>query len=148
MKHIHISIERQTLQLKENHTLINEYIISSAKNGIGSSEGSYCTPIGKFFVDEKHGYNAPPYTIFKSRQPQKIWDKTQTNEDLILSRILWLQGCSVDNANTKQRYIYIHGTNHEDLLGTPHSCGCIRMATKDVIELYEKVSIGTSVTIE
>ena len=148
MKHIHISIEQQTLQLNDDHTLINEYIISSAKNGIGSTEGSYCTPIGKFFVDEKHGYNAPPYTIFKSRQPQEIWDKTQNDGDLILSRILWLQGSSTDNANTKQRYIYIHGTNHEDLLGTPHSCGCIRMANKDVIELYEQVSIGTSVTIE
>ena len=47
--------------------------------------------------------------------------------DLVLTRILWLEGGDPENANTKSRYIYIHGTNQENLLGTPASHGCIRI---------------------
>ncbi len=52
-----------------------------------------------------------------------------------------------DNANTFDRYIYIHGTNQETLLGTPASHGCVRMSNPDVVEVYNLVPEGTLVEI-
>ena len=65
-----------------------------------------------------------------------------------MSRILWLDGSDEHNANTRDRYIYIHGTRHEDKIGTPASCGCVRMRNADVIELFDLVDEGTPVVIE
>jgi lipoprotein-anchoring transpeptidase ErfK/SrfK len=64
-----------------------------------------------------------------------------------LSRILWLDGVEGHNANTRHRFIYIHGTKHEDKIGQPDSHGCIRMRKADVIELYDLVDVGTPVRI-
>ena len=64
-----------------------------------------------------------------------------------MSRILWLDGCEEHNANTRDRFIYIHGTKHEDKIGTPASHGCIRMRNTDVIELFELVHKTTPVVI-
>jgi lipoprotein-anchoring transpeptidase ErfK/SrfK len=52
-----------------------------------------------------------------------------------------------ENANSYQRYIYIHGTNHEDRIGTPASHGCVRMKNSDVAELYDLIPLGSSVQI-
>jgi len=145
--HLNISVSQQSLEIRQNNNTIKLFSISSATNGIGSQEGSYCTPIGNFIISEKHGYNAPSCTIFKSRQPQGVWQGEQGCGDLVLSRILWLQGTDSHNLNSKERYIYIHGTNHEDLIGFPHSCGCIRMKNTDVIELYDLIDINTRVLI-
>lgn len=146
MNHIQISISQQTLSFYSRSTT-KVYSISSAANGIGNEEGSHCTPVGNFIIAEKHGIHAPLHTIFKARKPMGVWDQQTTGHDLILSRILWLEGADPDNLNTKQRYIYIHGTNHEDLIGAPHSCGCIRMKNEEVVDLYEVVEIGTPVKI-
>jgi lipoprotein-anchoring transpeptidase ErfK/SrfK len=70
------------------------------------------------------------------------------DEDLILTRILWLEGLDPGNANTRDRFIYIHGTNHEDRIGQPDSHGCIRMRGPDLVELFERVEIGTPVVIK
>ena len=99
-------------------------------------------------VKEKHGDNAALGTIFKARQPVGLWTPDQvTDDDLILSRILWLEGMEKRNANTFQRYIYIHGTNDERHIGRPASHGCIRLKNRDVVELYELTPIGTQVWI-
>jgi lipoprotein-anchoring transpeptidase ErfK/SrfK len=148
MKHIAISIEHQSLVLLNNDKKIASYPISSAANGVGFEEGSHKTPLGQFKIDEKHGFNAPLNTIFNGRQPKGTWQGETGLGDLILTRILWLAGLEEQNANTKQRYIYIHGTNHEELIGSPQSCGCIRMKNKHVLELYSLVGIGTKVVIE
>lgn len=70
-----------------------------------------------------------------------------SGDDLVMSRILWLDGLDQQNANTHSRYIYIHGTNHEEAIGQPASHGCIRMRNADVAELYEMVEVGTPVVI-
>lgn len=147
MKKILIHIQGQCLQLLDGDKVIHYYDISSALNGTGSEEGSYKTPLGAFLIDEKHGFKAPRGTIFKARKTAGIWSGEKEDGDLILSRILWLKGLDESNTNTKQRYIYIHGTNHEDKIGVPHSCGCIRMKNTDVIHLYDIVSLGTRVEI-
>lgn len=149
MRSILITIRDQSLALLDGEHEIARYSISSAKNGLGTSEGSYKTPLGDFIVSEKHGENAPIYTIFKGRKAVGEWEPEQRCEDdLVTSRILWLDGTDRQNSNTKLRYIYIHGTNHEDKLGTPHSCGCIRMNNKDIIELFDNVTENTPVRIQ
>lgn len=114
---------------------------------MGVREGSLRTPTGHFQIAAKIGEGLPCHTILRGRQPAGIWDGTDREGDLILSRILWLDGLDADNANTKDRYIYIHGTHREDLLGQPASHGCVRMAIADIIELFGMVAEGTRVDI-
>lgn len=127
------------------------YPISTAKKGLGEEKNSFKTPRGLFKICEKIGENShkkePKYTIFTARKPVAIWDKKPTDEDLILSRILWLDGIESRNKNTKQRYIYIHGTNDEKNIGTPNSMGCVRMLNTDIIDLFTMVEIGDVVKI-
>jgi L,D-transpeptidase YbiS len=67
--------------------------------------------------------------------------------DLITSRILWLDGLDEENALTRERYIYIHGTNQEQLIGQAASSGCIRMRNADVVRLFDLVGVGALVEI-
>ncbi len=105
------------------------------------------TPLGKFRVAEKIGAGAKPGTIFKARVAVKAKEPLPDTEDFVTSRILWLDGLGKRNANTHDRFIYIHGTRREDKIGTPDSHGCIRMRNDDVIELFDLVPEGTAVTI-
>ena len=89
----------------------------------------------------------PGGTIFRSRVPLGPEDPLPSTEDLVMSRILWLDGLDDHNANTRDRFIYIHGTRHEDKIGTPASHGCIRMRNTDVVELFELVDETTPVVI-
>ena len=145
--HIYISIGEQKLRLFEGDALVAEYVVSSAANGIGFEEGSYCTPTGRFEVSEKIGDGEALGTIFKSRKPMGVWDGTPSDDDMILSRILRLNGLDAENANSMERYIYIHGTNHEALLGEPASHGCIRMANADIVELFDRIELGAPLLI-
>ena len=145
---IYISIHDQRLTLKEGESLISTYPVSTSRFGIGTEEGSMKTPIGRFRVAEKIGGNMPSGTIFRSRVPLNPEDPLPTTEDLVMSRILWLDGMDEYNANTRDRFIYIHGTKHEDKIGSPVSHGCIRMRNADVMELFDLVHENTPVVIE
>lgn len=143
-----MSIARQELQLTEGDRVIAVWPVSTSKFGPGTEPGSHRTPTGRFRVVERHGDGAPPGTIFKSRQPVGLWNPGEaTDEDFVLTRILWLEGLEAHNANTKDRYIYIHGTNQEDLIGQPASIGCVRMRNADVAALYDLVPQGVEVEI-
>lgn len=143
-----VSIDDQRLDLVEDNQVVASYPVSTATKGVGFVDGSYRTPIGRFRVAEKVGHDEIPGTVFRSREPQGLWlPGNLTNEDLILTRILRLDGLDAANANTLDRNIYIHGTNREDLLGTPASHGCIRMRNAEVLELFRKVPEGTLVVI-
>jgi L,D-transpeptidase YbiS len=146
---LEISVGEQRLRLRENGTLVMTCAISTSKWGLGSKSGSNQTPVGRFRVAEKHGAGAPIGTIFRSRKPAGRWNPRGPviPDDLITSRILWLDGREKHNRNTHQRFIYLHGTNQEHLLGTPHSHGCIRLANRDIIELFDRVPVGTEVVI-
>ena len=145
--HIYVSISEQSLRLYRGSEVVAEYVISSSTNGIGFEEGSYCTPTGRFEVSEKIGDGELPGTIFKSRKPVGVWNGEPSDHDLVLTRVLRLHGLDAENANSMDRYIYVHGTNQEDLLGQPASCGCIRMANKDVIDLFDKIEVGVPLVI-
>jgi lipoprotein-anchoring transpeptidase ErfK/SrfK len=86
--------------------------------------------------------------IFKSRQPTGEIGRADDAGDHVTTRILWLDGLDAENANTKDRYIYIHGTNAEHLIGTPASHGCVRLSNADVIDLFDNVIEGSEVNIE
>lgn len=146
---IHISIDDQLLTLSDGDEVIREYPISSGEKGVGFTNGSYRTPTGQFRICEKIGYEQPLGTIFEKREPVGIWAPGDSVEgDLITSRILRLDGMDVQNKNTLERCIYIHGTNNEELIGVPASHGCIRLSNIDVIELFDLTPLDTEVYIE
>ena len=148
MKNIHISIRDQRLTVMEGETPIRSYPVSTSRFGIGTEEGSMKTPTGRFQVAEKIGGGLPSDAVFQSRVPLKPEDPLPPTEDFVMSRILWLDGLDEHNANTRDRFIYIHGTRHEDKIGMPASHGCIRMRNIDVVDLFELVDEGAHVTIE
>ena len=142
-----IDIEHQTLVLRNDARVIAVYPVSSSRFGVGSEVGSFRTPTGRFRIFEKFGDGAIPWMIFKGRIPTGETARPGGEQDLVLSRILWLEGLEEENRNTRERYIYIHGTNQEDLIGTPASHGCIRLKNHDMIDLYNRVETGTEVRI-
>jgi len=144
---IDISIPEQRLTLKRGDATLRSYPISTSRFGVGTAEGSFKTPIGRFRVAEKIGGDTPSGTIFRGRVPLEPNDPLPATDDLVMSRILWLDGLDQDNANTRDRFIYIHGTKHEDKIGRPASHGCIRMRNADVIELFDLVDAETPVVI-
>ncbi len=143
-----VSIARQEMLLRDKSgALVRRYPVSTSGFGLGSEPGSNRTPLGRFRIVQKIGHGAPPRTIFRSRRIVGSWDGGEATEDYVLTRILWLDGMEEENANTFARYIYIHGTNQEGLIGTPASHGCIRLRNEDVVELFDHVDLGTEVVI-
>ena len=154
---IDIDISQQRLYLKKNDDLIKSYPISSSKYGEGSTENSNMTPLGLHVIKEKIGTDVPINTLFISRINTKRTvnienSRNKTKDDHITSRILWLDGLEEGinkgkGVDSYSRYIYIHGTHEEGLIGEKASHGCIRMLNNDVIDLYNYVNIGTEVYI-
>ncbi|MCX7826666.1 MAG: L,D-transpeptidase [Verrucomicrobiae bacterium] len=155
-----VSVDRQRLVLCRPGLPPLEWPVSTSKFGVGNQQGSYCTPTGLHRIAEKIGRGMPLNTVFKNRlpvEPPPIGDPQSNTsydlgDDLIMSRILWLTGCEPGinqggNVDSHDRYIYIHGTNQEERIGTPASHGCIRMRRADVAELFEMVEVGTPVMI-
>jgi lipoprotein-anchoring transpeptidase ErfK/SrfK len=146
---IDVSVAEQKLTLFIDGLVAATFPISTSKFGLGSAEDTYRTPLGAFQIKEKIGGDQPIRTIFKSRLPEGNWDPGDlVDDDLVLSRILWLDGVEAENANTYDRYIYIHGTNQEELIGQPASHGCVRMRNADMVEVYDLVDPQTPVFID
>src|SRR5947208_12096836 len=112
--HIHVSVRNQELRLRRGRKIIRRYPVSTSRFGLGSEEGSNKTPLGRFRVGDKIGDATPIGTIFLGRIALKPDDPLPPTEDLVLSRILWLDGLESHNSNTRARFIYIHGTKHEN----------------------------------
>ncbi len=144
---ININISKQILVYKGK-----SYSVSTAKNGIGEVENSFCTPTGKFKIVEKIGANLELGSVLVNREStgemyNTVLAKKFPDRDWILTRILWLDGIEVHNKNTKNRYIYIHGSPDETPMGIPGSKGCIRMHNLDVVDLFENIQTGEDVVI-
>ncbi|WP_423681197.1 L,D-transpeptidase family protein [Undibacterium sp. WLHG33] len=149
MQHrIVVSVPEQKMRLFDNGKLIATYTISTAKRGIGDLPDSYMTPGGKMEIAEKFGAGMPVGTAFKDRVPTgEIVAIDAPGRDPVVTRILWLRGTEERNQHAYQRYIYIHGTPQESLLGNPASYGCIRMRSADIVELFDKVGVGAEVFV-
>jgi phosphoserine phosphatase len=147
-RRLEVSIDDQTLNVMEGDSCIRQFSVSTAAKGMGFVEGSYRTPAGRFVISEKIGDGEVIGTIFKERIPVGRWNEGDVcPSDLVLTRILRMEGLDPENANSLQRNIYIHGTNGEDKIGQPASQGCVRLSNLDVIELFDLVDVGTEVLI-
>ena len=155
---ISIDVPGQTLTLyNEGGDVLMQTQVSTAKNGVGEQMGSNCTPRGEHIVRAKIGTAQPLNTVFVSRRPTAETYSPELGalypqRDWILTRILWLSGLEpgknrLGDVDTMRRYIYIHGAPDEDQMGVPSSHGCIKMRNQEVIDLFDRVPLGTPVTI-
>ena len=152
-----ISVAEQKMYHIKEDKILDSYVISSSSYGVGNKAGSNKTPLGLHKVKDKFGNETPLNgrmvgRVFYGQIAQVYSDTTRSKTDDITSRILWLDGLEDElnkgeGIDSYNRFIYIHGTSEEGRLGTPSSHGCIRMKNKAVIELYDKINIGTLVLI-
>ena len=152
-----VRISTATLQFFRNGELVKSYVVSTSKRPPSNIKNSMGTPRGLHEIAERIGAGQPPGMVFKSRVPtgrhfSEVLEREPRNENLITSRILWLRGLEPGvnrggEVDTYERYVYIHGTNHEARLGEPLSAGCVLMRNLDIVELYEEVRVGDMVWI-
>ena len=154
---IRIDAAKQELTVLDGERVVKRYSVSTAKNGLGEKNGSFCTPRGKHIVRAKIGAGLPPGAVFVRRRPTgEVWTPEMharyPGRDWILTRILWLSGKErgknrLGDVDTMRRYIYIHGTPDTAQMGKPGSIGCVRMRNKDIVELFDLVPPYTPVEI-
>jgi L,D-transpeptidase YbiS len=155
---IGIDLGRQQMALEDaSGSIIRTYAVSTSKYGAGERNGSFCTPRGAHVIRARIGAGQPANTVFVRRRPTgEIWTPELyarfPGRDWILTRILWLSGREPGRnrwgeVDTMRRYVYIHGTHEYAELGKPGSIGCVRMANRDILELFEMVTVGTPVEI-
>jgi len=155
---IEVDLPTQTLTLYgDAGDVLRRYRVSTAKNGPGERNGSFCTPRGRHVIRAKIGADEPENTVFVRRRPTgERWSPAlqaqYPDRDWMLTRILWLSGCErgrnrLGEVDTMRRYIYIHGAPETAAMGEPGSIGCIRMRNADIVELFELVPPYTEVVI-
>lgn len=155
---IRIDIAAQALTLfDDTGEAQRSYRVSTARNGPGEKNGSFCTPRGHHVVRAKIGAGQPAGTVFVRRRPTgEVWSRELHDRfpgrDWILTRILWLSGCEpgfnrLGDVDTMRRYIYIHGSHELAEMGKPGSIGCVRMRNADIIELFDLLPCYSSVDI-
>ena len=145
---MHISVADQKMLVTDGGQPVASYPVSTSKFGLNSAPGSYGTPLGRHRVVKKIGHGLPPGAVFKSRRfTGEVLPVDAPGRDPIVTRILWLDGKERHNRNSYGRFIYIHGTPEERNIGLPVSYGCIRMRSRDVIALFDRVGLGARVDI-
>ncbi len=137
--------------------MLKRYLVSTAANGPGERQGSFCTPRGRHVIRAKIGAGQPENTVFVRRRPTgEVYTPelgaAHPERDWILTRILWLSGCEpgfnrLGEVDTMRRFIYIHGSPDTVEMGVPGSHGCVRMRNRDILELFDLVPVGTPVEI-
>lgn len=152
-----IDIQQQILMLLGHDNSLKQWPVSTAKAGVGNSQGSLQTPLGAHIIADKIGTDETLASIFTGRQASSevatiLNEPVCSATDQITSRILWLKGLEQGinlggKVDTYERFIYIHGTPEEGLIGTPASHGCIRMRNSDIIDLFDQVTVNTPVYI-
>jgi hypothetical protein len=160
-----VDVAAQRLWVLEEFVAVDVVRCSTAAAGLGENEGSFRTPRGWHGVSARIGDRLPPGAVLQSR----VWTgdrwspaeglidgagraNVSVGEDLVLTRVLWLEGREPGrnrggDVDTRARYIYIHGTNQPEALGTPASHGCIRVSCADVIRLHDRVGVDHAVWI-
>lgn len=155
---IAIDTRAQELTYRGEDGTTRRYPVSTSKHGLGETAGSFRTPRGRHLVRAKIGAGCPVGTVFVGRRPTgEIWSeelaRANPGRDFILTRILWLSGLEpgfnrLGDVDTMRRYIYIHGMPDTEPCGKPGSIGCIRMRNVDIVELFDRVAVGTEVVIQ
>jgi hypothetical protein len=145
---IMISVDEQRLALVEDGVVVRKFRVSTSKFGLGDNFGSYKTPLGRLRVCGKLGEDLPEGAVFKRRNfSGEVLSVNARGRDPIVTRILWLEGAEPCNQNARNRCIYIHGTPQERSIGKAISYGCVRMRSRDIVQIFDAVPVGTPVTI-
>jgi L,D-transpeptidase-like protein len=145
---IMISVAQQRLALVEDGLVVRKFPVSTSKFGLGDNFGSYKTPLGRLRVCGKLGGDLPEGAVFRHRSfSGEVLPVNARGRDPVVTRILWLEGAESCNHNARNRCIYIHGTPQERNIGKATSYGCVRMRSRDVVQLFDAVPVGTIVTI-
>jgi len=151
-----VRIDTQSMQLYRGGELVRAYAVSTSVKPPSNVRGSMGTPLGLHAIAEKIGQDQPPGMVFRSRTPTgrhyNELSEEENRTNFVTTRILWLQGLELGanrsgDVDSHDRHIYIHGTNHEERIGTPQSAGCILMRNVEIAELYEEVRVGDHVWI-
>jgi hypothetical protein len=143
-----ISVHDQRMTLLKGQVSVAQYLVSTAKNGVGEAIDSGRTPRGRHAIAEKIGAGAVIGTVFEDLQPtNEIVAVNTTGRWPVATRILRMRGLEDKNQATFERLIYLHGSPVENLLGTPASGGCIRMRSEEIVDLFERVEVGTEISI-
>lgn len=154
-----VDVARQVLTVTCGGRVVRAYRVSTAAAGVSAAAGSGGTPPGRHCIARLFGHMAAPGQVFVSRRavkgqilPPAAW-RAGGGRDYVLTRILWLEGLEPGvnrgaGIDSRARYIYIHGTNQEQLLGTPASHGCIRMANADVISFFDYAKRHRDLVVE
>ena len=148
-----VDVDDQSLTRIEDGRVRGRWRVSTAAAGVGGEAGSLRTPPGWHRVHARIGAGAAPGAVFESRLPTgRVWRGEPDAGDLILTRVLTLEGLEPGvnrgpGHDSLERYIYIHGTNHDRQLGRPTSHGCVRMSNADIATLFESVREGDPVVI-
>ncbi len=152
-----VRIATQTMQFFRRGELVRSFVVSTSRRPPSNVKDSLGTPRGWHEIAERIGGEQPLGMVFKGRVPTgRHFSEYGSDEAapgaLITSRILRLRGLEPGvnrggDVDTFDRYVYIHGTNHEDKIGTPQSAGCVLLRNLDIVHLYEKVRAGDIVWI-
>lgn len=148
-----VNVAAQTVTLLHGREPAAAWPVSTAAVGLDARQDSGGTPPGVHRIADRIGAGTAPGTVFESREPTgEIWEGADDPRDLILGRILTLDGCE-DGVNRGEgvdslaRYIYLHGTNHEDRIGEPCSHGCVRLRRADIVAVFDQVAVGDPVVV-
>lgn len=154
---VRVDLAAQRLALLEEDCVLAHWPVSTARNGPGELLDSGCTPRGEHRVRIKIGAGCAANTVFVGRRPtgetySPALAADAPERDWILTRIIWLTGCDRGinrggRCDTLRRYIYIHGCPESEPMGIPASHGCIRMHNRDVVDLFDRIDVGTRVVI-
>ena len=148
-----VDVRRQRLALIEDGRVLVEYPVSTASAGVGGAQDSFRTPPGWHRVHARIGAGEPEGAVFESRaRTGRVWRGEAGDQDLILTRVITLEGLEASinrgpGCDSLERTIYIHGTNHPELIGTRASHGCVRMHNDAVADLFDRLEEGDPVVI-
>jgi hypothetical protein len=153
-----VRLSTQTMQFYRNGELVCAYPVSTSVKPPSNVQDSLGTPRGLHEIAERIGGGQPAGMVFKGRQSTgRHFSEHEDNGNLITSRILWLRGLEPgvnagvsetgEVVDTYKRYVYLHGTNREDRIGTPQSAGCVLMTNREIVDLYDEVRVGDQVWI-
>ena len=150
-----VSIQNQELALIQGNQIERTFPVSTSRNPPSCVENSFGTPLGLHALADKIGNGEPEGMVFKGRVAQShvsTFTEEEQQKNLITTRIIRLRGLEPDynsgpGCDTYDRYVYIHGTNHEDRIGQPFSGGCIEMYNADIVELFDRVDEGDLLSI-
>lgn len=121
-----IRLEPKQLEYYEGDELIKQYDIA-----VGQADWE--TPVGHFAVLDL--------------RENPLWKHPITGEAIATGPDNPLGSRWIGFAYEDEYHIGIHGTNQEELVGQAVSHGCVRMRDGEIQELFQKLAIGTPITV-